>query len=421
MSTGKNEKKYFYSNNDKINGPFNFNELKDENIKRSSLVWYHGLESWLPITEVIELREIVNRIPPPLPKIENKNEKKSNAVSKEEAESTGAYKNTKSSGNSHFYFPQNTSDIIEKENSKDYLNNNKLFSIENRAIPQTGENIPFLLNNLSTESYTFAFNVQNFEATDELFLKDNYTGELIPIQLGESQIEFTADAPNPLVINDENLTDISNQITGALASNPEFIVLVESFGLPAQAAPQVAGLLGATYGQARQATEEELLVLPSSSIIGTVNTDRVAFLVSQGLPQELAGQFSAEGITLPLEDKWVLLPEEQDEIAAATAQFNQVISAVASSSGFALLDANALLDQIASSGVATNDLILTSSLVTGGAFSLDGVHPTSRGYALIANEMLKAIDVTYGSNFEASGNLVDVSSYNTTYSPSLLE
>jgi hypothetical protein len=69
-----------------------------------------------------------------------------------------------------------------------------LFSIENRAIPQTGENIPFLLNNLSTESYTFAFNVQNFEATDELFLKDNYTGELIPIQHGESQIEFTADA-----------------------------------------------------------------------------------------------------------------------------------------------------------------------------------------------------------------------------------
>lgn len=242
------------------------------------------------------------------------------------------------------------------------------------------------------------------------------------VALGETNriIEFTAEASNAVVINDESLTDVSAQIAGALAPNPQFIALVESFGLPAQAAPLVANLLGNTYGQARQATEEELLVLPSSSIIGTVNTDRFAFLVSQGLSQELAGQFSVEGITLPLADKWVLLPEEQEEIAMATAQFNQVISGVASANGFALLDANALLDRIATSGVVTNDLILTSNLVTGGAFSLDGVHPTSRGYALIANEMLKAIDVTYGSNFEASGNLVDVSTYNTNYSPGLI-
>ncbi|SDG78322.1 GDSL-like Lipase/Acylhydrolase [Psychroflexus sediminis] len=240
--------------------------------------------------------------------------------------------------------------------------------------------------------------------------------------LGETEriIEFTEEAPNPVVINDETLTDVSAQIAGALAPNPQFIALVQSFGLPAQAAPLVANLLGATYGQARQATDAELLVLPSSSIIGTVNTDRLAFLMSQGLSQELAGQFSVEGITLPLADKWVLLPEEQQDIATATAQFNQVISGVASSNGFALLDANALLDQLATSGVESNDLILTSNLVTGGAFSLDGVHPTSRGYALIANQMLKAIDVTYGSNFEASGNLIDLSNYNTNYSPTLI-
>mgnify|MGYP002279895665 FL=1 len=239
--------------------------------------------------------------------------------------------------------------------------------------------------------------------------------------LGETDriIEFSTDEPNPVVIHDENLSDVSAQITGALASSPEFIVLVESFGLPAQAAPQVAGLLGATYGQARQATADDLLVLPSSSVIGTVNTDRLAFLISQGLSQQLAGQFSVEGISLPLEDKWVLTPEEQDDIATATAQFNQVISDVATSSGFALLDANALLDQLATTGIESSNLVLTSSLVTGGAFSLDGVHPTSRGYALIANEMLKAIDGTYETNFEASGNLVDVSDYNTTYSPTL--
>ncbi|WP_019037101.1 hypothetical protein [Psychroflexus tropicus] len=240
--------------------------------------------------------------------------------------------------------------------------------------------------------------------------------------LGETErvIEFSAEGANAVVIEDENLTDLSAQISGALAPNPEFIAFVVSLGLPEQAAPQVAGLLGEAYGQARQATPNDLLVLPSSSVIGTVNSSSVAFLVSQGIPQTLAGQFSVEGISLPLEDKWVLLPEEQDEIFNATVEFNQVISAAATANGFALLDANALLDQIASVGVSQNNLILTSELVTGGAFSLDGVHPTSRGYALIANEILKAIDSAYGTNFEASGNLVDISEFNTTYAPSLL-
>jgi hypothetical protein len=234
-------------------------------------------------------------------------------------------------------------------------------------------------------------------------------------------IKFSTDAPSPVVIHDENLTDVSAQISGALAPNPQFIALVQSFGLPAEAAPQVAALLGATYGQARQATDDDLFVLPSSSVIATVNTDRLLFLMSQGFSQQLAGQFSAEGITLPLEDKWVLLPEEQADINSATIEFNQVISSAASSNGFSLLDANSLLDQLATSGIGTSGLILTSDLITGGAFSLDGVHLNSRGYALIANEMMKAIDVTYGSNFEASGNLVDVSTFNAFYSPFLLD
>jgi len=47
------------------------------------------------------------------------------------------------------------------------------------------------------------------------------------------------------------------------------------------------------------------------------------------------------------------------------------------------------------------------------------VHPTARGYALIANDFMKAIDATYGSNFEASGNLVDIGNFPTNYSPTL--
>jgi len=235
----------------------------------------------------------------------------------------------------------------------------------------------------------------------------------------DRQIVFSETAASAVVVQDESLMNLSAQITGVLNASPTFPAFVQSFGLPAEAAPQVAGLLGLVYGQARQANADDLLVLPSASIIGTVNEDFAAFLGTQGLPPTLAGQFAVEGVSLPLEDKWVLLPSEQAEIASATSGFNATIASSASQAGLAFVDANGLLNQLANGGITSGDYTLTSSLVFGGAFSLDGVHPTARGYALIANEFMRAIDATYGSNFEASGNFVDVGNYPTNYSPAL--
>lgn len=239
--------------------------------------------------------------------------------------------------------------------------------------------------------------------------------------LGEPErtIVFSETEASPVVIQDESLDNLAAQIAGTLNASPTFPAFVQSFGLPAAAAPIVANLLGAVYGQARQATPEDLLVLPSASIIGTVNEDQVAFLVSQGLPVELAGQFSVEGVSLPLADNWVLLPSEQAEVAQATAGFNATISNAANQAGLAFVDANTLLNQLANGGITTGNYTLNSSLVFGGAFSLDGVHPTARGYALIANEFMRAIDANYGSNFNESGNFVDVGDYPTNYSPLL--
>jgi len=235
----------------------------------------------------------------------------------------------------------------------------------------------------------------------------------------ERIVVFSDTEASAVVIKDENLTDLSAQISGALNANPGFPVFVQQFGLPAEAAPIVANLLGVTYGQTRQATENDLFVLKSSSVIGTVNVDAVGALIAQGLPQAVAGQFSVEGVSLPLADKWVLVPQEKDSIQTAIDGFNSTISSAASGAGLAFVDANTLLVQLADGGVTDGDYTLTSNLVTGGAFSLDGVHLTARGYALAANEFMKAIDATYGSNFEASGSLYDIGNYPTNYSPAL--
>ncbi|RSK41696.1 SGNH/GDSL hydrolase family protein [Mangrovimonas spongiae] len=235
----------------------------------------------------------------------------------------------------------------------------------------------------------------------------------------ERAIVFSETEASAVVIRDESLADISAQITGALMASPTFPAFIGQFGLPPSAAPLVAGLLGQTYGQTRQATAEDLFVLPSSSVIGTVNEDYATALVGQGLPPTLAGQFAIEGITLPLEDKWVLIPSEQQLIMTATDAYNNTIQSVADANGLALVDFKGILQEASTTGISSGDFTLNTSLVTGGLISLDGVHLTARGYAVMANEMMKAIDVTYGSNFEASGNLLNAGNYPTNYPPSL--
>lgn len=234
-------------------------------------------------------------------------------------------------------------------------------------------------------------------------------------------IVFSETEASAVVIKDETLTDISATIIGALNASPTFPAFIAQFGLPPTAAPLVAGLLGTTYGQSRQANANDLFVLPSSSVIGTVNQAYADALELQGLPEALAAQFATEGVTLPLEDKWVLLPSEQLSIKNATDAYNLTIEAVAMEKGLAIVDFKGILIEASTTGITSGNFTLTTDLVFGGLISLDGVHLTSRGYAVMANEMMKAIDETYGSNFEASGSFYDCGNYPTNYAVDLLQ
>lgn len=217
----------------------------------------------------------------------------------------------------------------------------------------------------------------------------------------ERSIVFSDSEANPVVIKDESLTDLSAQITGALQQG----------GLD----EGTATLFGMLYGQARPATEDDLLVLPSSSIIGQVNMDAVAMLTGFGLPQETAGQLAVNGVTYPLEDKWVLLPSEQQDVQQATAAFNESIKSIADANDLAFVDVNSILNEVAATGVDFDEFSLNARLVFGGAFSLDGVHPGARGYAYLANQFLEAINDQYGSNLPP----VRAVDYNTIYPASL--
>ena len=232
-------------------------------------------------------------------------------------------------------------------------------------------------------------------------------------------ITFSTTEANGVVIVDEDLPDLSGVIAGALGPDPAFAMFITQFGLPAAAAPQVAAFLGGVYGQARQTTDSDLLVLPSSTIIGDVNED-VESALTGFLGPQVAAQFSVEGITLPLEDKWVLTPQEQNAIATATSAYNATIFAVTDANpNVAVADLRAVLEQASVSGYPYDDFNMTTDLVFGGLVSLDGVHLTSRGYGLMATEFLVAIDAAFGSNFIASGTTPAANDLPTNFSPLL--
>lgn len=203
-----------------------------------------------------------------------------------------------------------------------------------------------------------------------------FTQDQADAEIAKRTISFSA-GQNAVVIVDEDLTDLG-------AINPAFA------GIP----------------QYRQATADDLLVLPSSAFIGT--------LADPNNP------LSVNGVGVPLDDKWVVTPEEQLAIKTATDAYNATIEATAAANAnIALVDFKAVLAE-ASTGIMFDNYTLNTSLVTGGLVSLDGVHLTARGYALMANKIMAAMDAEFGTNFtSATGGLAVAGDYPTNYSPAL--
>lgn len=112
------------------------------------------------------------------------------------------------------------------------------------------------------------------------------------------------------------------------------------------------------------------------------------------------------GSIVPIPDAYTLSIEEMDNIREATSQFNGVIREAANRYNLALFDANAYLKTI-QSGIVWNGVKYEPTFVSGGIFSLDGTHLSKRGYAIVANQIIKTINAHYKSSIAE----VDIHNY----------
>ncbi len=119
------------------------------------------------------------------------------------------------------------------------------------------------------------------------------------------------------------------------------------------------------------------------------------------------------GSITPIPDQYVLTADELVQIKTATQAFNAKIKAAAEANGLAFVDVNAFLNKIKEHGIYVNGRMLTTEFVSGGAFSLDGVHLTPIGNALLANKFIEAINSTYNATIPK----IDPSGYGSVRFP----
>jgi hypothetical protein len=173
------------------------------------------------------------------------------------------------------------------------------------------------------------------------------------------KLTFTA-GQNAILLNDETLTDLTPYMQGPYA------------GLQ-------------PYALARQTKATDILPLSAGGVLG----EEVA-------PEQVLG------VSVPLEDKYVLIPSETQEITERLAAFNAVVKSVADANPerLAFADVNAGMNGLvaAKAGVADGVTYTPNINPPTGIYSEEGLHPNSRGYAFIANIFIDAINAKFGAS-----------------------
>ncbi|MBI2430242.1 MAG: hypothetical protein HYV29_15875 [Ignavibacteriales bacterium] len=142
-----------------------------------------------------------------------------------------------------------------------------------------------------------------------------------------------------------------------------------------------------------------LLILPSSSYVTQIGTPTGKYYSSNNKPVP-PGVDTTQMLGLnylnPIPDALILDSAEQATAANAIAAYNLTIAQVAAAKNAVVVDINAIFNSIKKDGYNISGEVYTADYVSGGLFSLDGVHPSSRGAGIVANEFIKVMNSKFG-------------------------
>ena len=147
-----------------------------------------------------------------------------------------------------------------------------------------------------------------------------------------------------------------------------------------------------------------------SAVLGIQPGDLVSLPGVQQVPGILGG--TAKG---PIAATNILHAADVATVQANVVAYNKVIATAAAAAGATLVDINALFAKTTASGVTVNGITGTTGFL-GGVFSLDGIHPTNTGYAVIANAFIDAMNAGIKTSIP-DVNLIPVAAADPLFPP----
>lgn len=118
------------------------------------------------------------------------------------------------------------------------------------------------------------------------------------------------------------------------------------------------------------------------------------------------------GSIYPLRNEFVLTLDELADIRTQINAYNASIYSLAQNNQLAVADIRAKVAAL-TTGFVYNGISMSSKFVSGGAYSLDGLYFNPRGSAIMANEIIKALNTKYKANIKQ----VNAVTYGATYFP----
>ncbi|MBN2170720.1 MAG: hypothetical protein JW819_05310 [Candidatus Krumholzibacteriota bacterium] len=183
-----------------------------------------------------------------------------------------------------------------------------------------------------------------------------------------------------------------------LVVDGDHVPVLDGAGLP-------IGLLSAEVGQLVAGDRvlltakdymEDGMGIPDAVLVGFLMAELgVDSLTAVGVLTGPATPFPRHGQPLP--ESLTLTASELDDLAGAVLAYNTVIDTLAAARSIPVVDIHALLARGAAEGLVHNGQLLTAELVTGGLFSLDGVHPADLGHAVVAEAFARVINETWSA------------------------
>jgi len=208
---------------------------------------------------------------------------------------------------------------------------------------------------------------------------DNITDATLQMLVATTNTLISTPAARP--------TELQQQID-LLIANPS----ARPAELQAAIDAQIQGLKDAGFYPTLQVGPNGFLITDENSPTGI----RLA-TASDKILLTVASLTTAQVAAGPLADSLVLTVDEIQAIEQARTSYNTILANAATAGNYALVDIDGLFDNLSNNGLFFNGQIFTADFITGNAFSLDGIHLTPAGNAIVANEFIRAINNQYGS------------------------